>query len=233
MGGDRMVLRAELGQREQTVIAHTTALSVESVVVRTDADLQIGDVVDLRLSLRRLLPPIALEARVVAKDLGAGHGYFPGVTLAIEPASQGLGRLREVLGRPVTAGASRSILVVEDSALMRDFMQAGAERVSEGEVRFTVDTVESAEAALTRLAEREYDLALVDLYLPTAMSGADLVRTVRAGGGDVAMIGFSIGGPAARDAFLDAGADVFLDKPVNMKDVFATLGRLTPTSKEV
>lgn len=222
-----MVLRAELGQRERTVIAHTTALSAESVVVRTDADLEVGDVVDLRLSLRRLLPPIALAARVAAKDLGAGHGYFPGVTLAIEPSSPELGRLRELLDHTVATGGSRSILVVEDSALMRDFMQAGADRISEGDVRFAVDTVESAEAALARLAERDYDLALIDLYLPTAMTGADLVRSVRAAGGDLVMIGFSIGGRAAREAFLDAGADVFLDKPVMMKDLFATLGRLT------
>jgi hypothetical protein len=40
------------------------------------------------------------------------------------------------------------------------------------------------------------------------------------------VIGFSVGGVVARDAFLSAGADMFLDKPVMMRDVFTTLERL-------
>jgi len=231
MSRDRMVLRAELCQRDRAVVAHTTAVTAESVVVRTDAKFEIGDVVRLRLSLRQLFPSIEVEARVSAKESGAGLGYFPGVTLAITPGSGGSGeaRLREVLDRnPAPTALTCTILVVEDSPLMRDFVHAGADRFSDvGEVRMTVETVDTAEAALARLETGTFDLALVDLYLPGKMSGADLVRSARSRGSDLVMIGFSIGGPAARDAFLEAGADMFLDKPVMMKDLFATVGALT------
>jgi CheY-like chemotaxis protein len=223
-----MVLRAELTHRDRKVIAHTTGLTTESVVVRTDAAFAIDEVVGVQVSLRRLLPPLAFEARVVAKESGAGLGYFPGVTLAILPTSEDLARLREVLDQTVDPGGPCRILVVEDSALLRDFVHAGADRFSEGAGWLAVDTVETAEGAIAKLAEHDYDLALVDLYLGGAMSGADLVRDARARGEDLAMIGFSIGGPKARDEFLDAGADLFLDKPVMMKDLFATIGRLGP-----
>ena len=227
-----MVLRAELTHHDRKVVAHTTALTTESVVVRTDAAFAIDEVVGVQVSLRGLLPPLAFEARVVAKESGAGLGYFPGVTLAILETSQNLARLREVLDRTADASGPCRILVVEDSALMRDFVHVGADRFSEGSGRLAVDTVETAEGAIAKLAEHDYDLALVDLFLGGAMSGADLVRDVRARGGEVAMIGFSIGGPKARDEFLDAGADLFLDKPVMMKDLFATIGRLAPLRKD-
>jgi CheY-like chemotaxis protein len=222
-----MVLRAELGKRDRKVIAHTTAVTAESVVVRTDSAFALDDVIGVQLSLRGLLPPLALEARVVAKESGAGLGYFPGVTLAILPSSEDLGRLREVLDRTADAAGPSRILVVEDSALMRDFVHAGADRFSKTSGRLTVDTVDTAEGAIAKLADHAYDLALIDLYLGGATNGADLVRDLRARGSDLPMIGFSIGGPKARDAFLDAGADLFLDKPVMMKDLFATIGRLT------
>ena len=69
--------------------------------------------------------------------------------------------------------------------------------------------------------------AQLDLFLPGALSGADLVRELRTRRVDLPVIGFSVGGTAARRAFLEAGADLFLDKPIALRDVFATLERLS------
>src|SRR5690606_18706374 len=70
-------------------------------------------------------------------------------------------------------------------------------------------------------------LAIVDFFLP-GMDGAQLISRIRkeprlAG---LPVVAISIGGDAARDAFLAAGADVFLDKPVVVRDLLATLDRL-------
>jgi CheY-like chemotaxis protein len=110
---------------------------------------------------------------------------------------------------------------------MRDFMQLGADRFIGSAVQVTVETTDSAEHALVYLARQSYQLVLVDLYLPGLMDGAALVRTLRETQTDLPVIGFSVGGEAARTAFLAAGADLFLDKPVVVKDVFSTLERLT------
>jgi CheY-like chemotaxis protein/Tfp pilus assembly protein PilZ len=226
---ERMVLRAELVHQARQIIAHTTELTQASVFVRTDEPLALGTSVALRLSFPRLLAPLDLEAQVVSIDPGLGHGYSAGVKLEFHANPEERERLAWLLGDVSTevprADVSR-ILVVEDSALMRDFIQLGADRFTRGSVRVVVDTADTAEAALEVMRGHTYDLVLVDMYLPGAMDGAQLVRTLRTTETDLPVIGFSVGGVVARDAFLSAGADLFLDKPVMMRDVFTTLERL-------
>ena len=230
---ERMVLRVDLSHAQREIVAHSTELTRESVVIRTDEPLSLGDLVSLRLSFRQLLAPVQLAARVIAREPGSGFGYFPGVTLAFDaPTSEQQEHLARLVGaydderrgeRPVCR-----ILLVEDSALMRDFVKIGTERFVDGRVQVVVDTVDSVEHALEMLETSTYALALVDLYLPGDMNGDGLVRTIRARGLDqLAVIGFSVGGAAARTAFLEAGADLYLDKPVMMKDLFTTVERLT------
>ncbi|MGE0402719.1 MAG: response regulator transcription factor [Kofleriaceae bacterium] len=224
-----MVLRAELVHDARQIIAHTTELTQASVFVRTDEPLALGESVALRLSFPRLLAPLDLDAHVVSVDPGLGHGYAAGVKLAFHAAPDERDRLAWLLGDVTTEvpldDVSR-ILVVEDSALMRDFIQLGADRFTRGSVRVVVDTADTAESALEVMRGHTYALVLVDLYLPGAMDGAALVRTLRTTEKDLPVIGFSVGGVVAREAFLSAGADLFLDKPVMMRDVFATLERL-------
>jgi CheY-like chemotaxis protein/Tfp pilus assembly protein PilZ len=224
-----MVLRAELVHRARQIIAHTTELTPASVFVRTDEPLALGESVALRLSFPRLLAPLDLEAHVVSIDPGLGHGYSAGVKLEFHAEPNERDRLAWLLGDVSTEvprdDVSR-ILVVEDSALMRDFIQLGADRFTRGSVRVVVDTADTAESALEVMRGHTYALVLVDLYLPGPMDGAALVRTLRTTEADLPVIGFSVGGVAARDAFLSAGADLFLDKPVMMRDVFTTLERL-------
>jgi CheY-like chemotaxis protein len=241
---ERLVLRAELSHAQREIVAHTTELTSDSVVVRTDELLAPGDAVALRLSLRQLLPPVQLAARVVARDPGAGFGYFPGVTLALDPPT---GEQRALLVRLIGADAPERgeapdagegrrggeppacrILVVEDSALMRDYVGVRAEQATDGSVRVIVDTADTVDRALELIEARSYALALIDLYLPGGPNGDSLVRTIRQRGFDqLAVIGCSVGGEPARVAFLDAGADLYLDKPVKVKDLFATVQRLT------
>jgi CheY-like chemotaxis protein len=228
---ERMVLRADLSHGQREIVAHTTELTPETVVVRTDERLSPGDAVALRLSFRHLLPPVQLAARVVATDPGSGHGYFPGATLAFEtPTPEQRAHLTQLIGAIEVNEAGEPpvcrVLVVEDSQLMREHVETRAGRSSDPGVRMIVDTADTTERALELLGTHSYALALVDLYLPER-SGDNLVRTIRERGLDqLAVIGYSVGGETARTAFLEAGADIYLDKPVKVKDVFATVQRL-------
>jgi CheY-like chemotaxis protein len=230
---ERMVLRADLSHDEREIVAHTTELTPESVVIRTDEPLSLGDTVSLRLSFRQLLAPVELAARVIAREPGSGFGYNPGVTLAFDtPTTEQQEHLARLVGAVdalrLTEKPVCRVLLVEDSALMRDFVKIGTERFVDRLVQVVVDTADTVENALSMLEKQTYTLALVDLYLPGGMNGDDLVRTIRGRGLDqLAVIGFSVGGAAARTALLDAGADLFLDKPVMLKDLFATVARLT------
>ena len=223
MPPERMVLRVEIFHRSRQIVAHTTAVTMDSVVVRTDELLDPGDEVVVRLSFPRLLAPLALNAHVQSKDPGFGLGYFPGVTLELDgEAPSELASLLTPATGPALVGYR--VLLVEDSAVMRDAFQASADRFGG---RVIVDVAETGEEALGLAKRASYDLALVDLFLPGPMSGADLVRELRkTSAADLPVIGFSVGGASARDQFLAAGADVFMDKPVMVKDLFATLERL-------
>jgi CheY-like chemotaxis protein len=229
---ERMVLRAELSHAQREIVAHTTELTRDSVVVRTDELLSPGDTVSLRLSFRQLLAPVQLAAHVVAIDPGSGLGFFPGVTLAFDALTTAQQEhLARLIGAIDDEGTSEPqvcrILVVEDSQLMREHVETRAERATDDSVRVVADTADTVEHALELLAARTYALALIDLFLPDR-GGDSLVRTIRERGLDqLAVIGCSIGGATAREAFLGAGADLYLDKPVKVKDLFATVQRLT------
>lgn len=234
MTTERMLLRAELVHENRHIVAHTTQLTSHSVSVRTDERIALGATVQLRLSFPRLFEPLDLDAQVVSRETSNGPGYFAGVTLDFVGASPAHVRLVRLLEQQRSgrepAGVFR-ILVVEDSAVMRDCVQHSAERFS-GVMRVETASADTAEQARELIACHYFDLALVDLFLPGALSGADLVRELRERGNDLPVIGVSVGGPAARDAFHAAGADLYLDKPVMLRDVFVTLERLVLAGRE-
>lgn len=70
------------------------------------------------------------------------------------------------------------VLVVEDEPVAADAHRAYVERVPGFEV---VGVVHTGADAVRRLADRDVDLVLLDLYLPDR-HGLDLVRAMRAGG---------------------------------------------------
>jgi CheY-like chemotaxis protein len=221
---ERMVLRAELVHDRRCIVAHTTAVGTSSVVVRTDERIALGASVQLRLSFPRLFAPLELEAKVASRDAGSGHGYYAGFQLDFA-AEERLTRLLQREGE-TPAQSSFHILLVEDSPVMCDVVTQSASTFSR---TFQILTTSAfgAESALEQIALQSFDLAVVDLFLPGKLSGADLVRELRARKLDLPVIGFSVGGTAARVAFLEAGADLFLDKPIALRDVFATLERLS------
>ena len=221
---ERMVLRAELVHESRCIVAHTTAVSASSAVVRTDERIALGASVQLRLSFGRLFEPLQLDACVASRDAGSGHGYYAGFTLDFASQERLSALLRRDGDSP--ALAAFHILLVEDSPIMCDIVTQSATTFSQS---FQIETTSAhgAESALEILGRERFDLAVVDLFLPGALNGADLVREMRARGLDMPVISFSVGGTKARQTFLEAGADLFLDKPIALRDVFATLERLS------
>jgi CheY-like chemotaxis protein len=221
---ERIVLRAELVHESRYIVAHTTAVGASSVIVRTDERIALGSDVQLRLSFPRLFSPLELNARVSSRDAGDGHGYYAGFTLDFS-ADARLSRLLDRNSETPALGAFR-ILLVEDSPVMCDIVTQSAATFSRT-FRITTKSAYGAEAALELIANETFDLAVIDLFLAGPLSGADLVRELRARKLDLPVIGFSVGGTKARHAFLEAGADLFLDKPIALRDVFTTLERLS------
>jgi DNA-binding response OmpR family regulator len=94
-------------------------------------------------------------------------------------------------------------------------------------VSFAVDTAANGRDALARLAEAPYDALIIDVYLPV-IDGAHVIEQVRSRLGLVALpvIAVSAGGEAARSAALRAGANLFIDKPMRLRQVIETIRSL-------
>jgi sigma-B regulation protein RsbU (phosphoserine phosphatase) len=118
-----------------------------------------------------------------------------------------------------TAAVSR-VLVVDDSPVIRLLLC----RVLEAR-GYRVESAESGEAALQRLAGRPPDLLFLDVALP-GISGLDVLRAVRARGLDTAVILITASGSeAVAVEALRGGADDYLRKPFSNEEFAAVLER--------
>lgn len=110
------------------------------------------------------------------------------------------------------------ILLVEDDTLVADGLKQGLERGG-----YTVDRVDSAEAADEALKYDAFDAAIVDLGLP-GEDGIQFIGRMRKRGEPLPILILT-----ARDTLdacvsgLDAGADDYLAKPFRLPEVLARL----------
>ncbi|MCX5746839.1 MAG: response regulator, partial [Proteobacteria bacterium] len=71
------------------------------------------------------------------------------------------------------------------------------------------------------------DALIIDVYLPV-MDGPTVIAAARTELGlvDLPIIAVSAGGDSARKSALAAGANIFLDKPMRLRQVIDTIQRL-------
>jgi CheY-like chemotaxis protein len=129
------------------------------------------------------------------------------------------------------------VLLIEDNPhvaeLITDGLDGAARRELDGRLAFIFDVVGDGQMALDRLDHVDPDLIILDVYMPV-MDGAAFLRHLRARPkqSDTPVLALSAGGPAAREAAMSAGADIFLDKPLKLNEVLqAALDLLSPSAK--
>ena len=114
------------------------------------------------------------------------------------------------------------ILLVEDSATTARFIAKGLR-----EAAYAVDVAADGDEASALCAENDYDAVILDVMLPKK-DGLTLCRELRAGGADVPILMLT-----AKDAVedrvdgLDAGADGYLTKPFDFRELLARVRALT------
>jgi CheY-like chemotaxis protein len=119
-------------------------------------------------------------------------------------------KIRRTAARPVAAQERRlRVLLVDDSPIAR--ATQGALVRSLGHL---VDEALDGEDALSRTAQRTYDVVLTDLQMPR-MDGFELTRRLKAQPATASIpivVLSSLASPEERRRGLDAGADAFLVK---------------------
>jgi uncharacterized protein (TIGR02266 family) len=211
----------------------TTNLSTGGTFVETDRQLPIGSPVRLVLSFPGLLRPIALEG--VVRWHGPGGDQTHG--LGIEFANLGEGgvhqEIQEIVGAlrrgDAEVGKRRlRLLVVEDNPHVARLIQDGfAESSRFPDVTFEFEIARDGREALTALTGPPFDAAIVDMYMPV-IDGAKLIAQIRADPRSRALpvLAVSAGGEAARADALAAGADLFLDKPMRLRQIIESMAAL-------
>lgn len=114
-------------------------------------------------------------------------------------------------------GEGRSVLLVEHDAEGRDLLVSYLEREA-----FRVDAASDAQGAIQALG-REYDVVFVNLQLP-GLSSSELVRAVKSrwSATQVVVVTADRDARVAAEA-LNAGADRYLFRPLDMPDLQGTL----------
>ena len=212
----------------------TENLSSGGTFVATNRELPIGTHVQLVLSFPGLLEPISIEGTVRWKrgsgnsegDAGAGIEFEPG------PARDQLATLIEKVRTrdPKTVSRLFRVLVVEDNKHVAQLITEGlrgSARRDFGGVSFVFRAAEDGRAAIEILRREKFDALIIDVYLPI-LDGPRVIQQARGELGltDLPIIAVSAGGESARRSALEAGANIFLDKPMRLRQVIDTMQRL-------
>lgn len=200
-------------------------LKTSAARIETPRKVSVGTIIEVCFTFPGLLTPIVLDSLVQQTHEGA---------LTVAFLAGGGGKLATMAARvqerdlKVVAQVV-NVLIVEDNKHVCDLVRqglAGSTKREMKDITFTFATAEDGAQALQLLKTRVFDAVIVDLYLPV-MDGATLIQHARTALGlKLPIITMSGGGDSARNAALSAGASVFLDKPVRLRDVVATMREL-------
>lgn len=213
---------------------YTVNLSAGGTFIHTTRQLDRDTTIQLVLSFPGLLQPITLDG-IVRWSRG---GHQPGVGIEFLP-----GKDREKLDALVKLIENRDpravarvirVLVAEDNPhvaeLICNGLGASAKRTFGDSLLFYFATAENGAAALELLRTANFDVAIIDLYLPV-LDGVKVIDHARSDLGlDLPIIATSTGGESARDTALAAGANCFLRKPMRLREVLDSMRQLVALS---
>ena len=117
--------------------------------------------------------------------------------------------------------ANRRILIVEDSATMRQLLSFALKRLPGASIVEARDGVDG----LRKLMGEHFDLALVDINMPV-LDGLRLIQMIREEPGHEGLrivVITTEGASADRDKAMALGADAYLTKPVQAGEVLSVV----------
>ena len=229
-------LRAGVRHAEGTTVTHTLAVTAAELTIACSRAIPTGETVQVTLSFPGFVEPFELEARALFSTRADGVGLPASTTLGVvafaDAARAQLEQLVALRTLPPNLGPPRSekykCLLVEDNVLIRElFTFAVAKYCADKGASVQLDVATSAEEGWKMVEGGRYDIAIVDHFLP-GESGSTFIARVRGAArlAGLPIVAISVGGEKVRDASFDAGADLYLDKPLALRDLFMTLDKL-------
>jgi two-component system, sensor histidine kinase and response regulator len=127
---------------------------------------------------------------------------------------------------PANSEESRRVLIVDDAEVNQIIARAHVERLG-----FIADSAEDGERALHELAQRRYDVVLMDCQMPVldGFEATRRLRTIESAGRRTPVVALTASAAEdERERCLAAGMDDYLTKPIEAAAVARVLDRWAP-----
>ncbi len=227
-----VLLRVDYDGVDDLLGDFTENLSSGGTFVVTSRRLDVGSAVRLVLSFPGLLQPIHVDGivrwtrgGVENTDLEPGIGIEFTDQATRDHLAALVDRIRR--GDPSLVQRVVRVLLVEDNPHVAELIREGLRGSSKrdtGDLTFEFRDAPNGKEALALLRTETFDAMIVDIYLPI-IDGTQVISAVRheLNNPDLPIIAVSAGGEAAKLAALRAGANIFLDKPMRLRQVIETM----------
>ena len=228
MSDESIVLTVEYDDADDLAGELTEHLATMGMCVANKRALPVGAEVRLALSFPGLVEPVRIDG--VVRWVQSGTEAMLGIEI-VGPARGDLEVTLDRLRRrdPKLVKRVLRALVVDDNPHVADLIRNGLGHARDLPANVAVDChiASDGRAAFEEMRDCSYDLMIVDMYLPI-VGGAQLITLVRNELGLAALpiIAVSAGGPSAQQDALAAGANIFIDKPMRLRSLVATMRTL-------
>jgi len=241
-----IVLKVEYDSPQDFLADYTANVSGGGLFIATTRPFQVGEKLSFDISFPGLLDPIHCygEVRWIRGTEKASDNEPAGIGVAFiyESAEQEqkIRQLIEQLSQPDAAPSGEStdkqeivfrVMLAEDNPLVLEMIRFGLRRYHRSQAtgcqQLQVIEASNGQEAWELIQGTTIDLAIVDFYMPV-MDGGHLVRKLREQPAyrNLPVIVVSVGGDEARREAYQAGADLYLDKPILFDKLFASLRQL-------
>ncbi|HEY1556762.1 MAG TPA: response regulator [Kofleriaceae bacterium] len=220
-----VALRVDYHDADDLLADYTENLSTGGACVASSRLLPEGTEVRLALSFPALIEPIRVDG--IVRWTRSAPEPMLGIEFSDPTARDALA---EVITRlrdhdPKLVKRVLRVLVVEDNPHVAELLRHafGDARSLGPNLSVDCSLASDGRVALAMLREHDYDAIIVDVYLPV-LDGASLITIVRKElANRVPIIAVSAGGESAHRMAMEAGADIFIDKPMRLRNVMETM----------
>jgi two-component system chemotaxis response regulator CheY len=240
-----IMLKVQYRHAKDFLADYTENISAGGVFIATEERFEQGTKLDFEVSFPGLLDSIPLKglvkwcrpARSPEEPAGIGIQFEQEQAISQGPLAQLVTKLKNSQSaQPTDAPVVFRVLLVEDNVVVRDMFRYGIQKLTTRKkfpgTSLEVEEAENGKQAWDMLKRQSFHLLVLDLYMPV-MDGSKLIEHIRSDEKlkEIPIIVVSSGGREDRERALAAGADLFLSKPIKLKEMVETIESLIATNR--
>jgi len=234
-----IMLKVSYHNAKEFLADYTENISEGGVFIATNETFEEGTTIDFEISFPSLLDPIALKgivnwcrpAQPPEQQGGIGVQFIQEQPSKKRPISTLVAKLESPDIESTDSSRLFRVLLVEDNLVVRDMFRYGIQKLSlQGKfsgAQLEVLETDNGKEALELLKRQEIHLLILDLYIPI-LDGIKVIQHVRQDENtkDLPIVVVSAAESDDRELAFQCGADIYLSKPIKLKEMVESVGAL-------